>query len=363
VLTPSRIFKSVQAGLSKEAFAFTITSKGASGNRYLNGCSDRAAGRLAQTRSDQTASFGLYATDRHDGRTSRKAAGGRRALFSCGAGQIAAVQSRLPMALDFSALNRYARREYKFAQSSSFNMVNPAVMGANYQDSLTAGVCMGAVLNWIKEKMSTSNGLLRRDGPLMNSTAKHFSSPINPVTRLKQGMSPPAGSPLTQFMQKNQSGPRNRSTVLSAAMTQVAYSTTSRDHIARELGLIDVHETLLPVQRPDPQGMPIRIEDETIARAARELPRGRALLIEIEHRDIGHTIEHEDVGHTIGFYHSRGNTLHFFDPNAGVYALHNCNEDTVLEFVRAWLGVYVRNAQWNFKTSPRDWYAMYARSD
>ena len=98
------------------------------------------------------------------------------------------------MALDFSALNEYARREFKFAQSSSFDMVNPAVMGANYQDSLTAGVCMGAVLNWIKEKVSTSNGLLRRDGPLMNPTTKHFSSPVNPVTRLKQGMSPPAGT-------------------------------------------------------------------------------------------------------------------------------------------------------------------------
>jgi hypothetical protein len=258
------------------------------------------------------------------------------------------------MALDFSALNQYAQREYKFAQGSSFNMVNPAVMGANYQDSLTSGVCMGAVLNWIKEKVSTSNGLLRRDGPLMNSTPKRFSSPINPVTRLKQGMSPPAGSPLSQFMQKNQSGPRNQGTVLSAAMTQMAYSATSRDQVARELGLIDVHETLLPVQKPDPKGIPVRIEDETIARAAQELPRGNALLIEIEH---------EDVGHTIGFYHSRGDTLHFFDPNAGVYALRNCNEDTVLGFVRAWLGVYHRNVQWSFKTSPRNWYAMYARSN
>src|SRR5215475_1336141 len=173
------------------------------------------------------------------------------------------------MARDFSRLNRFAHRDYKFAQRDSNTLITQEVMGANYDSHLEHGSCLGVVLNWVKEKMSTSNGLFNVDGPLRNSTPRRFANPLNPVTRLRQGIAPPERTPLSRFMAKGKSGPRNQSTMLAAAMTQRAYSDLfcSRGDVARELGLFDAELEVKPVQRPDPLGYPIRIEDETIARA------------------------------------------------------------------------------------------------
>ena len=91
------------------------------------------------------------------------------------------------MGRDFSALNKYGRREYKFAQVDSYGQIKAEVMGANYKEDLKNGVCMGVVLNWVKEKLTTSNGLLRREGPLLNPITKRFSNPLNPFSRLDKG--------------------------------------------------------------------------------------------------------------------------------------------------------------------------------
>ncbi len=232
------------------------------------------------------------------------------------------------MGRDFSALNKYGRREYKFAQADSYGQINAEVMGTNYSDNLQNGVCMGVVLNWTKEKLATSNGLFRRDGPLLNPTTKRFSNPLF-----------------------GESGPRNESTMLAGAMTHLAYVAKSRGTVARELGLIEGAHDPRPTVRQGDGNIPGRIEDSTIAAAGTGLPKGNAIVVELEQDD--------GSGHAIAFYRSRGGTLYFFDPNAGVYEVFESN---ILNFVQAWLEVYVRENSITWKTAARDWCAVYNRT-
>jgi hypothetical protein len=268
------------------------------------------------------------------------------------------------MGMDFSALNQYARREYKFAQIDSFQKINPTVMGSNYSSNLAGGVCMGAVLNWVKEKMTTSNGILNKDGPLLNPTPKHFANPLNPVSRMSQGISPPANSPLAGLIAKGKSGPRNADTMLAAAMTQNAYSGRPVSVVAHELGLVDgdLDDEIHIAQEPAPNGGVKRLDDKTIAEAGQNLRKGRAVVIEVEC---------QQGKHAIAFYRSRGGSLHFFDPNAGVYALGTPYKEygdgfvvdpALLGFVRAWLKVYLKERNYDFKTPVRNFYHVFKRS-
>jgi hypothetical protein len=50
--------------------------------------------------------------------------------------------------------------------------------------NMNGGVCLGITMSWIKEELTTSNSLLRADGPLRNSAVRQFSSPANPLTRI-----------------------------------------------------------------------------------------------------------------------------------------------------------------------------------
>jgi hypothetical protein len=260
------------------------------------------------------------------------------------------------MGRDFSALNKYGRREYKFAQADSYGQINAEVMGTNYSDNLQNGVCMGVVLNWVKEKLATSNGLLRRDGPLLNPTTKQFSNPLNPFSRLDKGISPSKSSPMNKFIDKGKSGPRNESTMLAGAMTHSAYLAKSTHTVARELGLIEAAHDPRPKVKPGDSNIPVRIEDETIGAAGMDLPKGNAIVIELQQR------ERSGSGHAIAFYRSRGGTLYFFDPNAGVYEVFQSEASNVLKFVQAWLEVYVRENSIIWQTASNNWCAVYNRT-
>jgi hypothetical protein len=256
---------------------------------------------------------------------------------------------------DFRPLNQFARREYKFAQADSMGLLKSTIEAdkvhgyKNYSQELTGGACTGVSLNWIKEKLTTSNGLLRADGPLRNPVTRSFSNPLNPISRLKRGISPSADSMLGKFLNKgttgadSKSGQRNQHAQLAGAMTHSVYHNDinnarknrdylrkSRTFVARELGLHPVEHALKPVIVKGENNQPVRDEDRTIASAGTSLPKGSAMIIEV-FPTVGNT------GHAVCFYRSRGNTLYFFDPNAGVY---NVSESDLQEFVGAWRTAY-----------------------
>ena len=219
--------------------------------------------------------------------------------------------------MEWSRLNGYGQREYKFSQADSFEPVR-----VRYEDQFSNGVCMGVTMNWIKEKLSTSNGLLNAKGRLRNSQPRQFSSPLNPIARLKQGISPPANSVLTKLLKKGKSGARNEQAMLDGAHNQGIYRGRNVQVLSAELGLgtSSYSPTVKARRGSAPEYLREFMHPESIAEAAVGLPRGEALLIEIEHRKVKPS-DPESAGHAIAFYRSAGGTLYFFDPNAGVYRI------------------------------------------
>jgi hypothetical protein len=253
------------------------------------------------------------------------------------------------MARDFSALNRHGRRDYEFVQGDSYKLVQQ-----RYGSEMKNGVCMGIVLNWVKEKLTTSNGALRPTGTLLNSAERRFSTP-------------PAGSSMPKWIGKQPApkqdiGARNEATTLMGGMTHKYYQDkgADRNSAARKLGLLAGKYQPAPKAHPSNDGTykPEHITDEAIAKTAEELPKGNAIVIELQQDGAG-------SGHAIAFYNSRGGTLYFFDPNAGVYEILRPFGEHLQQFVQAWLEVYRNETPTpvNWKTNyPDDWYGVYNRA-
>jgi hypothetical protein len=281
-------------------------------------------------------------------------------------------------------LNSYGQREYKFSQSASFQPVRD-----KYGNQFNNGVCMGVTMNWIKEKLSTSNGLLNAKGRLRNSQPRQFSSPLNPIARLKQGISPPTNSVLNKLLKKGKSGRRNEQAMLDGAHSHGIYSGKSVQVLSAELGLGASSYSPNIKARKGRGYLPESMHPETIAAAGLGLPKGQALLIEIEHKKVN-SYDPDSAGHAVAFYRSAGDTLYFFDPNAGVYRIpkpgeparhkrdnvdiprsltppgqrsaetaplqetSDTNETNALRFVKQWLDVYDngRGLKWEIS---KDW--------
>jgi hypothetical protein len=253
------------------------------------------------------------------------------------------------MALNFDALNRYGRREYKFVQTASMRQVTA------HFGNMDGGVCLGITMSWIREKLTTSNSLLRADAPLRNSAIKQFSSPVNSLKRISQGISPPKNSVMEKVLNKGKNGVRNENAMWIGALNQSVYQATNTGYLSQYLGLrqsFSYHPQPKVIKLPN--NHPKRVFNETIADAASGLPRGAAMLIELEK---------DGPGHAIAFYKSRGNTLHFFDSNAGVYTISQRPTSNVLGFIEAWVQVYQVQAFWTFKTRKSNWFQIFDRAD
>jgi hypothetical protein len=186
---------------------------------------------------------------------------------------------------------------------------------------------MGVAMNWIKEKLSTSNSLLRTNGRLLGSHTRQFSNSRNPIARIGRSVSPPKESILAPLLKKGQSGKRNEDAMLEGAHSQEIYRAGNVAVLSSHLrlGACSYDPAPKAVPGPAPTFLPERLEAETIAGAATGLEKGQAILIEVEHK---RTKEHQadDGAHAIAFYKSSGETLYFFDPNAGVYRIPNAGE-------------------------------------
>jgi hypothetical protein len=277
------------------------------------------------------------------------------------------------MARDWSLLKPYAHREYKFVQKDSNQGVRDAYPPKQYP-GLQNGVCMGVTMHWIKEKLCTSNSWWRREGPLRYRVDRDFSNPLNPRERLRQGIAPPSGSLAAKVLPKkvaNQnagqlstSGERNREAMTRAANSHFIYQQNhSADVLATHLRLReDLDYAPMPKNDKGANNLPVRLHAETIRDAAYELPRGRAMLIELEQPSVPG--RQKPPGHAIAFYRSRGNSLYFFDPNAGVYEVSPATQPNILGLVNAWFRVYRQDADKpiTWETAQNGWYRVYERN-
>jgi hypothetical protein len=287
------------------------------------------------------------------------------------------------MARDFSELNNYAKREYKFVQADSYKLITQAVEAGALTHDSEKGVCMGATLMWINEKLSTSNSYIKSDGRLLGSTQRSFSNSINPVSRAMAGLSISRNTPLsravtsTPFLkrvfEKGKSHARNEGTMRQAANVQTAYASGSVDGARNDMGMDKVMKTNEYIPRRIYENVPPVaarfgataecLESDTIARAAFGLPVGIIILIELDNAAGG-------SGHAIAFYRSRpsdmgsgGRTLYFFDSNAGVYKIAIATEANIKAFIEAWLRAYiVYERSVTFRTSrSSDWCTAFKR--
>jgi|GEM_PF-3455516 len=277
------------------------------------------------------------------------------------------------MARDFSGLNKYAKREYKFVQADSYRLITQDVAAGNLGVSMNGGVCMGATLKWIKEKLSTSNGLFKPEGPLRHNAPKQFSNSLNPLTRAKAGLSVPGGTTLGKVVASNSflkntfkgnSHQRNEGTMRQAADLQTLYHEQSE---ADAIDSLSLHRVNYPGQlikmdlthRLDPDAAfggnwelaHMRGHNpsdhqyllaESIAPTAQLLRAGVAILINLANADGG-------GGHALAFYRSRpgigsaGRTLYFFDSNAGAYKIANDSLENIQNLLRAWAATYANH--------------------
>jgi hypothetical protein len=284
------------------------------------------------------------------------------------------------MARDFSELNNYAKREYKFVQADSYRLIDEAIRAGALTHDRARGVCMGATLKWINEKLSTSNSYIKSDGRLRGSTQRAFSNSINPVSRAMAGLSIPrntapgkvvTSTPFLNRAFKGKSNARNEGTMREAADVQTLYANGSVD--TARVDMIKVMKTNDYTPSPIYENVPIaqrfgytprRLESDTIARAAFGLPVGIVILIELHNAAGG-------AGHAIAFYRSRpsdmgsgGRTLYFFDSNAGVYKIAIATEANIKGFIEAWLRVYERHENSvTLRTAAGDWCTAFKRRD
>jgi hypothetical protein len=302
------------------------------------------------------------------------------------------------MARDFSELNKYAKREYKFVQADSFRLISQGIESGILSPKRNDGVCMGATLMWINEKLSTSNSYIKSGGRLRGSTPREFANSINPVSRAMGGLSISGKNVLGQVVASNpslnqvfkgKSHARNEVTMRRAADVQARYAVDSVEEARKQMNFIEINsyaprpiEEDIP-QRPDRSNMlddfenegiaylrgykpgsRRRLESDTIAKAAFDLPTGLAILIEVNNAG-------GNSGHAIAFYRSRpgemglgGKTLYFFDSNAGVYKLANDTEANIKHFIEAWLRVYSSHIKpVIFETAGLDWCRVFKRRD
>jgi hypothetical protein len=246
------------------------------------------------------------------------------------------------MPRNFSALNQYARRVYEFRQGDSMGRVNQDEMHQHYDPRMTAiGVCTGVALHWIKEKLTTTQGVRR----LYQSPRREFRT----------------NAWLPFFHPKMPGNPgRHQRTTVAAAYTHSAYLNGTIDVAANEIGLTFTFDRVNPAKRPPGHESTAKpFDDLDIAKAASDLKCGSAVLIEVigTQQDNG-----SRNGHSIAFYRSRGNALHFFDPNAGVYELYSNGQKTVLDFVKAWMQAYRDSDNIIWSLPAENWGRIYRRA-
>jgi hypothetical protein len=196
----------------------------------------------------------------------------------------------------FTALRAFASKEYKFHQRKSI-----ARAEQEYGAAAANGVCFGVVMMWMKEKLTTTGSL---PGGLQNLK---FAPRLNANIHV-----------------------RTETTMLQAAAFQSHYSRHGVDNLAQHMNLHEAAYTVDTASRRNESNMPEVEILATLVRAGENLPEGHAIAMELKVRDAGSGTQ--IGGHAIGMYRSRGRTLHFFDPNVGVYEVRN-----IPDFMQAWL--------------------------
>jgi hypothetical protein len=180
------------------------------------------------------------------------------------------------------------------------------------------GVCAGLVINWLLEKMSTSNGfrasIARAFG---GGTSRSFYGAATPG---RQEAVLRSGRRAQQAYEA--AGLRTMRYSLAEAGLQVDDATTGHANTS------SLNPSGALVMGRGDANRPVARVVESLVQAASEflLSKGCGLIV-------GITLDRG--GHTVGIYRSHGSNIHFFDPNIGVFKVRDLSA-----FLESWLDYY-----------------------
>ena len=235
----------------------------------------------------------------------------------------------------FAALSTHGTKLYKFQQRKSFGEITQANFPTDFEH-VSAGICMGVVLAWVKERLSSSNNWRHRA-----LVATHF--------RNRPGYDfMPNRRPATEIHT------RNAATMRAAAQNQIVYSQEGLTEALRLFSLNERHsvESKGAMRAtPEPGSNLPHIADVagamTDAVAPERLSAGTAVIFQVSIYDLdnGNYL----AGHAVAAYRSHGNHLFFFDPNIGAYQVVR-----PAEFMQAWVAGCRTGRNWRVEFDVRD---------
>lgn len=211
---------------------------------------------------------------------------------------------------EFNGLRQYGTKVYKLQQHKSLDFVDVRQFGDD-RTLLDGGMCMGIVMLWLREKLTTTN------------------SAWGPSPSMFVG-----GEPTSREHHQ-----RNGAIMESAALVQIQYMKGFSDTRAAGVRL-----GLRPIDIAPASSMRLGYDQAQLRRASRVAEPTRAIVDGVASLAMAHgaifecsiyAAERLLGRHAIGLYRSRGNKPYFFDPRCGVYQVHE-----VERFVRTWADAY-----------------------
>jgi len=206
---------------------------------------------------------------------------------------------------NFAALKQHATKENKFKQGASIGQLDPDEVGVGNFDTIKKGICAALAANWLQEKLSSPKNLVfsgqfagagvhaGRNLDTVRSAVPKFlaykEAPFASEVLAQYGLEPSlkgAGSPVLNDKVPTKERSYSERTGTWTERRTIQFVTKVAESLAN-------------------------------ACTAGFLKQGRGVYISFS--VVGKTPDKQGGGHAVAAYRSRGNTLHFFDPNCGVY--------------------------------------------
>jgi hypothetical protein len=239
---------------------------------------------------------------------------------------------------NFTALKAHAVKVYKFTQGKTLphlphkvgtdgDVINEVNFSDDEFESLQSGVCASLAAAWLREKL-TSPDALAFAGPSSGSaihTGKNLATTVPAALKYLDYKSSvgeqlhASNNYILGLHGLSESAKTSNFNVVKTDRVPTVERSRQRD------GTVYEKKTFTNVTNA--------LDTLVNACDVRYLTKGRGVYISVTMTST--TPAKRGGGHAVAAYRSRGKTLYFFDPNCGVYEVHD-----VRGFFRAWIDCY-----------------------
>jgi hypothetical protein len=214
---------------------------------------------------------------------------------------------------NFAALKQYATKEYKFKQGRSIGELDPSgtsvatgKLTADQFGQIKGGICAALAASWLKEKLTSAKHPAfsgHSAGPDVHA-GRNLDTVRSAVPKFLAYKKAPFASEILAAYD------------LEPSPGTAAFNPIQNEKVPTTEKWRD-DRTGKVVEKKTIRTVPKVAESLANACTAELLKQGRGVYISL--RVVGKTPDKPGGGHAVAAYRSRGNKLHFFDPNCGVY--------------------------------------------